>query len=289
VTYRMAEQPQIERGLAAVAAHLEHVVFIGPHPPVADVISPVPQLAHDVQLGIGRHDDDGLGGALPVCGARGERGDGEPEVLGGLDVGGQVPAAEHFRHVGEPGEPGALPEAVSPFGGHLDLGDGLPEGRGPGVEVGYPRSLEQVGPQVALHDVGLGDAVGDRGGGGEGDDPGAVAAAQVADLHVQVAGPPGPVDRGVGDVGRGAQVLVPVGLVDEEVVDAGGLEGDARVPGRVELLLQPLFRAQQGAFESLDGQPVAFPGGGDEVPHPVKLGVHVLGLGGGAHRDPLEP
>ena len=66
--------------------------------------------------------------------------------------------------------------------------------------------------------------VGDRGGGRAGDDAVAVARAQILDLHVQVAGALGAVDRGVADVRRGVQVLVVVELVDDEVVDAGLLE-----------------------------------------------------------------
>ena len=97
-----------------------------------------------------------------------------------------------------------------------------------------------------------------------------------------------PVDRGVGDVGRGAQVLVAVRFVDEQVVDAGGLEGDAGVLGGVELRLEAFLGAQQRAFQPLDAQPVAFLGCLDEVPHPVHFGAQVLALGVGAHRDPLE-
>ena len=77
-------------------------------------------------------------------------------------------------------------------------------------------------------------------------------------------------------------------LVDEQVVDAGGLEGDAGVLDRIELGLEPFLGAQQGAFEALDGQPVAFLGGLDELPHPVQFGVEVVALGVGAHRDALE-
>ena len=73
--------------------------------------------------------------------------------------------------------------------------------------------VQQVGPQVPLHHVRLGHAVGDRGGGGEGDHPGAVPPPQVIDLHVQVGGAHRPVDRRVGDVGRGPQILVPVRLI----------------------------------------------------------------------------
>ena len=183
---------------------------------------------------------------------------------------------QHLRDVGEPGEPALHPEAAAAFGGQLDLGDDLAEGGRPGVEHLDARGLQQVGPQVALHHVRLGDRVGDRGGGGEGDHPAAVAAAQVVDLHVQVGGPHGPVDRRVADVGRGAQVLVPVGLVDAQVVDPGRLEGDARVLGRVELGLEPFLGAQQRAFQPLDRQPVAFFGGVDPLAHLGELAVHVV-------------
>ena len=152
-----------------------------------------------------------------------------------------------------------------------------------------PAASSRSGPQVPLHHVRLGDRVGDRGGGGEGDHPAAVAAAQVADLHVQVGGAHRPVDRGVADVGRGAQVLVPVGLVDAQVVDAGGLEGDARVLGGVELGLEPFLGAQQRSLQPLDRaagrRSLA---ACDPVPHLGQLAVHVGLLLGGAERDALE-
>jgi hypothetical protein len=50
-----------------------------------------------------------------------------------------------------------------------------------------PACSSRVGAQVALHHVRLGDAVGDRGRGGEAADPPAgVTPAQVVQLHVQV-------------------------------------------------------------------------------------------------------
>ena len=116
----------------------------------------------------------------------------------------------------------------------------------------------------------------------------AVAAAQVVDLHVQVGGPHGPVDRGVADVGGGAQVLVPVGLVDAQVVDPGGLEGDARVLGRVELGLEPFLGAQQRLLQLLDRDAVALLRRGDPLPHLVKFAVHVGLLLACAERDALE-
>jgi hypothetical protein len=111
------EQAQVEGGLAAVGADLEHVVFVGQHLPGADRVGPLAKLGHDVQLRVARLGDHGFGGALAVGGPAGQGGDGEVEVLAGLDVGGDVPAAEHFGHVGELGEPGLLPEAVAAFGG----------------------------------------------------------------------------------------------------------------------------------------------------------------------------
>ncbi len=77
-------------------------------------------------------------------------------------------------------------------------------------------------------------------------------------------------------------------FVDEQVVDAGGLEGDAGVLGGVQFLLDAFLGAQQGALQALDAHPVAFPGCADEVLHPVHFGAEVLALGVGAHGDPLE-
>ena len=58
---------------------------------------------------------------------------------------------------------------------------GGPRVEGPQIELG-----EQVGGQVALHDPELGHRVGDRSGGGEGDHPRAVGAAQRPELGVEV-------------------------------------------------------------------------------------------------------
>ena len=80
-------QPQVEGGGAAVAADLEHVVFPGVDPAVADVLGPPGQFLHELHEFPGWLDDDGLGCALPVSGAWGQRRDGQLEVLGGLDVG----------------------------------------------------------------------------------------------------------------------------------------------------------------------------------------------------------
>ena len=101
--------------------------------PVADLGGPVAEVAHVVEQFLGRLDGHGFRRALPV-GARLEVRDGQGQVLGGLDVGGHVQHPQHFRDVGEPGEPAFHPEAAAAFGGQLDLGDDLAERRRPGVE-----------------------------------------------------------------------------------------------------------------------------------------------------------
>src|SRR2546429_6345021 len=65
-----------------------------------------------------------------------------------------------------------------------------------------------------------------------------VAPGQVADLHVQVRGPHRPVDRGVGDVGRGAQVLVAVRFVDEQRSEEHTSELQSRLHLVCRLLLE---------------------------------------------------
>ncbi len=54
----------------------------------------------------------------------------------------------------------------------------------------------------------------------------------------------------------GAQVLVPVRLVDEQVVDARVFEVDAGVLLAVELGLDPLDGAEQRSFQPLDVRPL---------------------------------
>jgi hypothetical protein len=125
-----------------------------------------------------------------------------------------VPEPEHFGDVLEAGEAGVHPVVLAAGRGDFDLGHGLPERRRPGVEVLDPCRLEEVGAQVAGHHVRFGDAVRDRGRGGHRRDSVAVAVAERFELHVQIAGALGAVDRGVADVGDGLEVLVVVGLVD---------------------------------------------------------------------------
>ena len=96
-----------------------------------------------VEQFVGRLDGHGFRRALAV-GARLEGRDGQGQVLGGLHVGGHVQHPEHFRDVGEPGEPAFHPEVAAALGGQLDLGDDLAEGGRPGVEDLDARGLEQV-------------------------------------------------------------------------------------------------------------------------------------------------
>ncbi len=220
------DQAGVERGFAAVGGDLEHVVLLRRDHPGADGVGAARELVHvGLELGA-RVDQHRLGRALPV-GALGELGGGELEVLGGLDVGEHVPEPEHFGDVLEAGEAGVHPVVPAAGRGDLDLGHGLPERRRPRIEVLDPRRLQEVGAQVAGHHVRFGDAVRDRGGGGHRRDPVAVAVAEPFELHVQIGGALGAVDRGVADVGDGLEVLVVVGLVDDQVVDPGLLERQA--------------------------------------------------------------
>ena len=51
-----ADQTQVQRRLAAVAADLEHVVLIGTDPALAHILGPLHQLGHELlQLGRRRH------------------------------------------------------------------------------------------------------------------------------------------------------------------------------------------------------------------------------------------
>jgi hypothetical protein len=53
----------------------------------ADVLGPLGQFGHELQEFLRWLDDDGLGCVLAVGGARGQCGDGQVQVFGGLDVG----------------------------------------------------------------------------------------------------------------------------------------------------------------------------------------------------------
>ena len=273
--------------LPAVPGDLQHVVFLRAHGPAAHLLRPVSQLGDVGEQLLRWFDGHGLGHPLAVF-PPGQGRHGKVQILRGLDVGGDVQHAEHLGDVAEAGEPAFQPEVIAALGSHLDLADELAEGRRPGVEHFDARGLQQVGPQVALHHVGLGDRVGDRGGGGEGDDPGPVAPPQVADLHVEIGCPHRPVDRRVADVGGGAEVLVPVGLIDAQVVDTGGLERDARIFDGVELGLEPLLGPQQGALEPLHRPAVAALGVLEPGAHQRELALHVHLLLAGGQRDPLE-
>ena len=86
-----------------------------------------------------------------------------------------------------------------------------------------PAARQQVGLEVVLHDPHLGDAVGHEGGGGEDGGAAPVGVAQVLEFEVEVRGPLGLAAGDAVDAGGEGQVFEQVGLVDEELVDAGVL------------------------------------------------------------------
>jgi hypothetical protein len=124
-----------------------------------------------------------------------------------------VPHAQQLGHIAELREARLHPKP-RPVGGQLEVGGDLTEGGGPGVEVGQAGGVEQIGAQEPLHRERFADAVGDRGGGGEGGHAAAVPLTQVVQLHIQVRRALGAFDADALDVGDGAQVLIAVSLVD---------------------------------------------------------------------------
>ena len=87
-----AEEPQVQGGLAAVHADLEHVVLFGHHLPLADRVGPVAQLGHHVER-VGDDDQDRLWGALHHRGG---------DLTHDLGVGADQVVPAHPRLAGQP-------------------------------------------------------------------------------------------------------------------------------------------------------------------------------------------
>src|SRR5205807_2478761 len=133
-------------------------------------------------------------------------------------------------------------------------------------------------------------AVGDRRGGGEGGDVAGVALAQVGELQLEVLRPLGAGPADALDPGGKRQVLVEVGLVDHDVIDAALFEGDPVVLGlRVDEGFVLGAEAFDLGFELLHRQPAARRagrvGGGAVL---VDLPGDVRGAAFGGHGDALE-
>ena len=139
------------------------------HRPGADGFGARSESAHELGHRRGRRHADRFWGAVPVA-AGGQCGGGQAEVGGGLHVRGHMPHTHELGNVAEAREPGLHPPPPA-IRRHLQLRHRGAECACPGVEVVHPGVMEEVGAQVALHHVGLGDAVGDRGGGGPGQCP----------------------------------------------------------------------------------------------------------------------
>jgi hypothetical protein len=84
------------------------------------------------------------------------------------------------------------------------------------------------------------------------------------------------------------QVLVAVGLVDAQVVDAGGLEGDAGVFEGVGEFLQSLLGALQVGLQTFDAQPTLGLGVRELGPQPGQFAVVVGLLRGHGQREAFE-
>ncbi|MGH2626330.1 MAG: hypothetical protein ACRDHY_06725, partial [Anaerolineales bacterium] len=127
-------------------------------------------------------------------------------------------------YVAKPGKAGV--QAIGPtVGGELQGGDRAGEGGSPGVELLDAGGGQGLRLQVRLHDVHLGQAVGDRRRSGERRHPVAMSGPQPRQLQLEILGPLGTLAADARDVGCELAVLVHLGLVAENEVDAGLLEG----------------------------------------------------------------
>ena len=138
----------------------------------------------------------------------------------------------------------------------FERGDRFGEIRGPGVEMLDAALLQKVRAEIAEHGVHLGHGVRDRRAGGEDDAAAAGDFADVAGLHVHVEGAVAVGVRQARDAvhfRRVEQVLIEVGLVDEDLVNAEFLEGDRVVFAlAVGALLELGGEALLGFFQFLD-------------------------------------
>ena len=238
-----AEQTQVQGGLRPSVETLSMLSSSGSTARLRTGRPGRPSSAMKSSQFVGWRHDDGLGARCPSAARRPGRG----RVAGGPRA--VLMSAEtcHIRSIS-----GTLRNFANrvcirnrepPSGASLEVGVTLPERGGPGVEVGRPCSIQEVGAQVALHGECFGDAVGDRGGGRERGDPAAVPAAQVVRVSCPGRMRVGSLRCDAGDVGDGPQVFVVVGFVDDQVVDAGFFEGDTGVLDGVGEFLQPFLGA----------------------------------------------
>ena len=151
--------------------------------------------------------------------------------VGGLHVGDRAEHREQFRQVDEFGK--ARVHAVAgTVRREFERGHRFGEIRGPGVEMLDAALLQQVRAEIAQHGVHLGHGVRDRRAGREDHAAAAGDFADVAGLHEHIEGAVAVGVRQARDAVhlRGVEeILVGVGFVDEELVDAEFLESDGVV------------------------------------------------------------
>jgi hypothetical protein len=143
------------------------------------------------------------------------------QVLRQHDVREGAEHGDQLGHVDELGE--ARDWAVFAGRLHLELGRGIAEGRGPGVELVEAALFERGAIHQALHGEHLAERVGDRRARGEHERAARVLGLDEAGLHVEVPGPLRAVRidaaqaRHVGGEGEFSELLR---LVDDDLVDA---------------------------------------------------------------------
>ena len=106
-----------------------------------------------------------------------------------------------------------------------------------------------------------------------------MALAQYPQFQLDVHGPFGSRATHTLNAGREGEVLGQVGLVQEDVVDSGLLEGDAvETPSVLSCRLDPFLHPDDGGFEFLDAQAVLLTRLHLGGPVGAHLGLEVIGL-----------
>ena len=173
---RDADEVQIEGGLAAVAADLEHVVLVRVNLP--HTVRPFREAGHvGAQLRGGADDD-----VVVACRRALHR-----ERLGWAQVGDLAEQGEQFGDVLELGGAAFHPE-TGPVRGHLNAGLEFDKCCGPGVGAVQSELFKALGVEVVLEHVHLQQRVG-HGCPGEQRRGPTAPFAQQAQLHVEVCGP----------------------------------------------------------------------------------------------------
>ena len=247
------DESHIESSDSAVMCDTQHVVDAGVDLAAADLFGALAKRRDELFESSARRD----GEDFERAGA--DRGNGDLQVLREPDIRDVAELLQKFGEVDELDEAivGAESAALRlQFDHAADLSVLLR----PVVEVGEVESFEFVHAEVTHHGPQLRHRVGDRRRGGEHDTAIVVALGQILSLeeHVERA-----IAGAVGQAGDPAhlgcelQVLVHVGFVDKDEVDAQFLEANGVVALHRQAVFELLLQTPERCFELFDGEVLA--------------------------------